>query len=94
MQKSQIKDRFKNARVLSDFKKICVEQCIDHLPTAPHTSAQNGGSERLYRMLVEHAACITHEAGPARELSILAVINVPLRWHKAIIEQALGPSVG
>ena len=76
MQKSQVKDMFKNARVLSDFQNICVEQFIDHLPTAPHTSAHSGDSERLNRMLMEHAACITHEAGPARELSSLAVINL------------------
>jgi hypothetical protein len=69
MQKSQVKVRFKNGRVLSDFQKFCVEQFIDHLLIAPQTSAQNGGSERLNRMLVEHAACITHEASPARELS-------------------------
>ena len=56
-----------NAQVLSDFQKICLDKGIDHHLTAPHTPAQNGVSERLNRTLVEHAACIMHAAGLARE---------------------------
>jgi len=65
-----------NARVLSDFQKICVEQRIDHFLTAPHTPAQNGVAERLNRTLVEPAACIMHEAGLAREFWSLAVKHI------------------
>jgi hypothetical protein len=88
MQKSQVKYRFKNARVLPDFQKICVEQRIDHFLTAPHTPAQNGVAERLNRTLVEHAACIMHEAGLAREFWSLAVKHITWvrnrLWHKAL----------
>jgi len=77
-----------NARVLSDFQKICVEQRIDHFLTAPHTPAQNGVAERLNRTLVEHAACIMHEAGLAREFWSLAVKHITWvrnrLWHKAL----------
>jgi hypothetical protein len=77
-----------NAQVLSDFQKICEANGIDHFLTAPHTPAQNGVSERLNRTLVEHAACIMHEAGLAREFWSLAVKHIVWvrnrLWHKAL----------
>ena len=77
-----------NAQVLSDFQKICLDKGIDHHLTAPHTPAQNGVSERLNRTLVEHAACIMHAAGLAREFWSLAVKHIVWcrnrLWHRSL----------
>ena len=76
-----------NAQVLSDFQKICLAERIEHHLTAPHTPAQNGVSERLNRTLVEHAACIIHAAGLAREFWSLAVKHIVWvrnrLWHRS-----------
>jgi hypothetical protein len=77
-----------NAKVLSDFQRICVAEGITHDLTSPDTSSQNGVSERLNRTLVEHAKTILHDAGLAREFWTLAVKHVAwVRnriWHKAL----------
>ena len=77
-----------NAKVLSEFQRICQEEHIEHKLTSPDTSAQNGVSERLNRTLVEHAKTILHDAGLAREFWTLAVKHVAwVRnriWHKAL----------
>jgi len=77
-----------NAKVLSEFQRICQEERIEHKLTSPDTSAQNGVSERLNRTLVEHAKTILHDAGLAREFWTLAVKHVAwVRnriWHKAL----------
>ena len=77
-----------NAKVLSDFQRICVDNGIVQRFTSPDTSAQNGVSERLNRTLVEHARTVLHEAGLAREFWSLAVKHIAwLRnrtWHSAL----------
>jgi len=77
-----------NAKVLSDFQRICLDNGIVQRFTSPDTSAQNGISERLNRTLVEHARTVLHEAGLAREFWSLAVKHIAwLRnrtWHSAL----------
>ena len=77
-----------NAKVLSEFQRVCEDHGITHDMTSPDTSAQNGISERLNRTLVEHAKAILHDAGLAREFWTLAVKHVAwVRnriWHKAL----------
>ena len=77
-----------NAKVMSDFQRVCVAEGITQELTSPDTSAQNGISERLNRTLIEHAKTVLHEAGLARELWTLAVKHVcwirNRLWHPAL----------
>ena len=60
---------------LADYGKYCAD-------------VASGVAERLKRTLVEHAACIMHEAGLAREFWSLAVKHITWvrnrLWHKAL----------
>ena len=86
-----------NAQVLSNVQKICEANGIDHFLTAPYTPAQNCAIERLNRTLVEHAACIIHEAGRARAFWSLAVKHIVWvrnrLWHKTLLTGPNGSGV-
>ena len=75
-----------NAKVLSEFQKICVDNNIEQNFTSAHTPAQNGIAERVNRTLVEHARCLLIDAGLSRKFWSLAVKHVAYCrnrfWHQ------------
>ena len=78
-----------NANVASDFSKICKAHDIEQQFTSVHTPSQNGIAERLNRTLVEHASCLLHEAGLAKEFWSFAVKHVAWirnRFHHSALE--------
>jgi len=81
-----------NARMMSDFQKLCAEHGIDHRLTSAHTPEMNGLSERLNRTLIEQARCLLHEAGLAREFWSFAVKHVAYvrnrLWHPKLESSA------
>ena len=73
----------------SDFSKICKAHDIQQQFTSAHTPSQNGIAERLNRTLVEHASCLLHEAGLAKEFWSFAVKHAALirnRFHYTALE--------
>ena len=78
-----------NAHMASEFTKICRAQDIEQQFTSAHTPSQNGIAERLNRTLVEHASCLLHEAGLAKEFWSFAVKHVVWirnRFHHSSLE--------
>jgi len=76
-----------NAHVASDFSKICKAHDIEQQFTSAYTPSQNGIAERLNRTLVEHASCLLHEAGLAKEFWSFAVKHVA--WAHNLIRAGL-----
>ena len=73
----------------SDFSKICKAHDIQQQFTSAHTPSQNGIAERLNRTLVEHASCLLHEAGLAKEFWSFAVKHatwIRNRFHHTALE--------
>ena len=79
-----------NATNMSEFQKICGDNGIEQQFTSPHTSAQNGISERLNRTIMEGIRSIIHEAGLTYRFWGFAfryVISLKNRiWHSALTE--------
>jgi transposase InsO family protein len=75
-----------NAKVISEFQQISLENGITQNFTAAYTPEMNGISERLNRTIVEHTRALLLEAGLAREFWSLAAKHVVFirnrLWHR------------
>jgi hypothetical protein len=84
-----------NAKVISSFEKISIENGITQNFTAAYTPEMNGISERTNRVLVEHGRTLLTDAGLSPLFWSLAVKHVAyLRnrlWHR---HHQQGPNVG
>ena len=85
-----------NALMTNAFTKVCIAHSIEQQFTSAYTPSQNGVAERLNRTLVEHASCLLHESGLAKEFWSFAVKHVTWirnRFHHLSLEDKESGSV-